>query len=97
MRQVSPRRQSEATARRRVVAEVTARDVRCRAERLVPDVRCAGTMDVHETIQRSLWAAGHLEPSNCILLCRAHHVWIDSHIELAHRLGLLRRSWERDL
>lgn len=95
LRQQSARRAGEAAARRNVVALVRARDVRCQAARRVPELGCAGPLDVHELIQRSLWPKGYLDPDNCLLVCRAHHDWIDAHVAEAHELGLLRHSWER--
>jgi hypothetical protein len=95
MRQVSRKKARERGARARVVAAVHARDRWCQGRDRVPSVACGGPLDVHELIQRSLWPAGYLDESNCLLLCRAHHRWIDSNIALAHEVGLLRRSWER--
>lgn len=96
LRQVSTKRRDEQQQRRQVVAEVIARDRVCTAATLVPDVHCYGPLDVHEMIQRSLWRAGYLDPSNCRAVCRAHHEWIDDHITEAHELGLLKHSWDRD-
>lgn len=92
MRPVSRRRARQARTRAEVVRIVRERDRTCRARWIVPEVACRGEGDVHELVQRSLWPAGYLEPANCILLCRAHHDWIDDHIDEAHDLDLLRRS-----
>lgn len=95
LRQQSKRKRAEAGARRRLVARVTERDRSCRAALLVAEIACNGPLDVHELIQRSLWAAGYLVDENCLLVCRAHHTWIDDNIARAHELGLLKHSWER--
>ncbi len=94
--QESAKHRSERDERAVVVAQVRSRDRTCRAAHLVSERPCGGPLDVHETIQRSLWAAGYLDPTNCVLVCRQHHEWIDAHVERAHTLGLLRHSWERD-
>lgn len=52
-------------------------------------------LDVHEIIPRSAWPDGELVESNCVLICRRHHIWIDQHPELAHEIGLHGFSWER--
>lgn len=85
---------AERTARERCVEEVWRRDRTCQAERLVPDVACSGPRDVHEMVQRSLRRDAATDPANCLLLCRAHHRWIDGNIAAAHDRGLLRHSWE---
>jgi len=56
---------------------------------------CAGPLDVHEVIPRSAWRDGELVESNCVLVCRRHHHWIDDHPSLAHEMGLHGYSWER--
>ncbi len=56
---------------------------------------CAGILDVHEVIPRSAWPGGHLVVSNCRLVCRKHHDWIDAHEITAATLGLHGYSWER--
>lgn len=60
-----------------------------------PPRACGGKLDVHEVIPRSAWAAGQYEESNCLLVCRRHHDWIDDNPEMAHVLGLHGFSWER--
>lgn len=97
MKQVSDKRRSQADERAAVVALVRARDRSCRGATLMPDRPCGGPLDVHERIQRSLWAAGYLDPDNCVLLCRNHHVYAHENVEEAHRVGLLRHGWERPL
>lgn len=79
-----------------VIAEVTRRDGgRCQARVLVPSVRCGGQHDVHELIPRSAWPGGHLIAENCILICRAHHRWVDGNPDAAHAVGLHSYSWAR--
>lgn len=59
---------------------------------------CGGPLDKHETIPRSLWPDGCLDPTNCATLCRAHHDWIESTTwtrEWARGRGLLRGSADR--
>lgn len=60
-----------------------------------PPRTCGGPLDVHEVIPRSAWAAGQYEASNCLLICRRHHDWIDDNPDVAHTLGLHGFSWER--
>jgi 5-methylcytosine-specific restriction endonuclease McrA len=90
----SAKRRSEASTRDAVRREVHERDRRCVAELLVPDVRCAGPLDVDEVIPRSAYPGGHLDPANCQLLCRAHHDWKHAHPADAAALGLRRWSWD---
>lgn len=95
--QMSARRLSQRERRSEVVAEVTTRDRVCQAgavHALVPGVCCGGPLDVHERIPRSAWPNGFLEPSNCLLVCRNAHGWIDGHPHGAHALGLHGWSWE---
>lgn len=60
-----------------------------------PPRACGGRLDVHEIIPRSAWPDGELVESNCLLVCRRHHDWIDDNPEPAHLLGLHGFSWER--
>lgn len=60
-----------------------------------PYFKCWSILDVHEIIPRSTWPDGELVESNCVLICRRHHIWIDQHPELAHEIGLHGFSWER--
>lgn len=66
---------------------------RCRGAPVVPEVACWGRPEVHEKVQRSL-GGSDIDPANCILLCSAHHRWIDSNIQSAVDRGLLDRSWD---
>lgn len=87
----SAKRKREAPERRRVREEVLARDGSCQARGLLPG-RCwhpyGLPLDVHEVISRGLWAAGYLDPGNCLAVCRAHHDWITDHRREAEALGL---------
>jgi hypothetical protein len=86
---------NHAKLRRQVVTAVRARDLsRCTAAPRVPEVLCQGPLDVHERIPRSAWPGGDLVIDNCILVCRAHHDWIDDNPKLAHDLHLHGYSWE---
>lgn len=91
----SERHLSNRDLRNRLREQVYARDQnRCRADRLVPSVRCGGELDVHEVIPRSAWKAGYLVLWNCLTICRQHHDWIGAEPTEAHRLGLHGYSWE---
>jgi len=91
----SAKRVAQAEERRRVVEFVHQRDHSCRAADIVPEVACAGPLDVDEVISRASWAAGYLDPTNCQLLCRAHHRWKHEHPAAAVVRGLSRWSWHR--
>lgn len=91
----SPRRHAERPARTSVIEAVRERDGwRCRAEGLVPSVRCRGRLDTHEVIPRSAYPGAHLDERDCILVCRAHHEWIGTHKKAAARLALHGYSWQ---
>lgn len=89
----SKKREAEAAQRRVVVEIVQRRDKVCQAITIVPEVKCWGPLDVDEIIARSQWSAGYLDPTNCQLLCRAHHDWKHEHPEEARALGLSRSLW----
>ena len=94
LRAFSKRRASQRAERSRVVAAVHERDAEtCQAHRV--DHRCAGPLDVHEVIPRSVWALGYLDVDNCVLVCRVAHQWIDGHPDDARLLGLHGKSWDR--
>ena len=108
MRPISEKRAGEQPARREVVRQALERDgYRCQfwehCDRAgvwtpfgpVPPLPCSATLDVHEVIPRSVWAKGHLELSNTVTLCRAHHDWVGDHPAAAHKLGLHGFSHER--
>jgi hypothetical protein len=95
LRPRSKKREAEAAERRRVVAEVGARDRwTCQAKNVVPEVPCIGPLDVHEIIPRSAWRAGYLVVDNCLIVCRSHHDWIGDNPDEAHARGLHGYSWE---
>ena len=96
LRAKSVKRADEADEREAVRALVMARDGGvCRGRRLVPEVACSGPLDVDEVVLRSGRPGGHLDPENCILLCRfGHHRWKHDNPDAAHALGLRRWSWE---
>lgn len=56
---------------------------------------CAGQLDVHEVLTRAR-GGNYLDPDECVLVCRHHHDWIDTHQMEAHALGMLRHSWDQD-
>lgn len=103
---MSKKRRAQLVERRAVCAQVRDRDRGCRfhhhIDRWPSDLPlpafplgCTGPLDCHEIIPRSAWAAGWLEPSNIVLVCRLHHDWIGEHPDAAHLLGLHGYSYER--
>lgn len=70
--------------------QVLSRDRGCRAERLVPEIRCFGPIDPHHVLRRSQGGPDTVE--NLISVCRAHHDWIHTHPARSYSFGLLRRS-----
>lgn len=92
----SARKRAKRALRAACCAEVERRaGGRCQAIAVVPDVTCGGGHTAHETIQRSLWPDGDLDPDNCVWLCHTHHMWVHDNVTRSHELGLLRHSWER--
>lgn len=73
-----------------VYENVVRRDVGCRARDVVDDVTCWGRLDPHHLLRRS--QGGSDDPSNLLLLCRAHHRWVHDHPAQARALGLLRSA-----
>ena len=109
LRNMSPKRRSQLAERKQVREHVLERDGGCvfweRAydstgwlpgDLVGAPTRCTETLDVHEVIPRSAWAAGWLSIGNCVTLCRTHHEWVTEHPAEAHRLGLHGFSWERE-
>jgi 5-methylcytosine-specific restriction endonuclease McrA len=108
---MSPKRRNQLAERKQVREQVLERDggcvfwdrAWCSAGWLPGDLvgaptRCTDTLEVHEVIPRSAWAAGWLVPDNCVTLCggpNGHHAWVTDHPAEAHRLGLHGFSWER--
>jgi hypothetical protein len=87
-------RRREAAERRRVVEQVRARDRVCQAADVWPEVACAGPLDCHEVIPRSVWPKGYLDPANVRLVCRVHHDLIGDQPKRAAAAGLHGFSWE---
>lgn len=94
IKQRSIKAEASQLERDQVMIRVRKRDRTCQA-RGVPHI-CGKQLDVHEIIPRSAWPGGYLVDSNCVLVCRAAHHWIDDHPYEAHDLGLHGYSWERD-
>ena len=106
---ISKKRRAALPARSAVIREVHERDQHCQfiaalwnpeagweeGDLVGVPTRCGGPLDVHEIIPRSAWSAGWLEPSNCLLLCRAHHRWTTENPRVANLLGLSKSSWVR--
>ena len=55
---------------------------------------CYGPIHGHEILTRGR-GGSITDPANIVLLCDRHNEWASSHPEDAHRLGLVRHSWER--
>ena len=94
---------SKAYTRAKVCKIVRARDVHCvwhwhyatvspQPAVTLEEATCGGRLDVHEICPRTVWPDGDLDPTNCALLCRRHHHWLDAHRDIAVRMGLYRRS-----
>lgn len=104
---MSPQRVIDMRARRVVVDEIKRRDGdRCYAGAVIAQrvnvavmrswpLTCAGPLDPHEIIPRSVWKAGWLVASNVRMVCRRHHEWIGDHELEAATLGLHGYSWQR--
>ena len=107
LRQVSSKALARRSERADIRFEVHGRDRVCQFPNYVsvaymnsfsplpPSFECGGRLDVHEIIPRSAWAEGQYDLDNCVLVCRAHHQWIDNNPALAHDIGLHKFSWER--
>lgn len=69
---------------------------RCQAERLWPEIACAGIVEPHHLVPRGAWTAGLAVLANLKCLCSAHHYAVH-HIspKRARELGLLLSSWQR--
>jgi 5-methylcytosine-specific restriction endonuclease McrA len=59
----------------------------CQAKFLVNSITCSGTLDIDEVIPRGR-GGNYLDPTNCQVLCRAHHRWKHDNPAEAERLGL---------
>jgi hypothetical protein len=76
---------AERTEVRRIVMQ---RDMGlCRARFLVGSITCSGPLDIDEVIPRGR-GGNYLDPTNCQVLCRAHHRWKHDNPAEAERLGL---------
>jgi 5-methylcytosine-specific restriction endonuclease McrA len=53
----------------------------------------AYSQDVHELKSRAR-GGSITDPSNCVAVCRACHVWITEHPKEAAQQGWLKYSWE---
>lgn len=73
-----------------IYAEVVLRDKGCVAQRIVPEVKCAGRLDPHHVLMRS--QGGQDTAENLKTLCRAHHDWVHAHPAASYDLDLLRRG-----
>lgn len=96
---MSAKRRADLPERAAVRAVIHDRDRWCRFfDYVTPEavpIAHGGPLDVHEKCERSSWAKGWLEPSNCVLLCRVHHQWVDAERDAAEACGLLIKSWNR--
>lgn len=59
----------------------------CQARFLVGSITCSGPLDIDEVIPRGR-GGNYLDPTNCQVLCRAHHRWKHDNPAEAERLGL---------
>lgn len=76
--------------RRDLVAELLAAFPVCQAR-----VVCQGarSSEVHEVKTRAR-GGSILDRENCLALCHACHSWVTTNPIQAHRLGLMKQSWE---
>jgi len=102
---VGRRAKAKASIRAKTVDFVRRRDVRCqfvywvmqakldrRINQLEEPLSCSPELDVHELVARSKLRDAELYPDNCVLLCRAHHDWLDRHRDQAQAIGLYQRE-----
>jgi NADPH-dependent ferric siderophore reductase len=96
LRRVSEKRAARGQERDRAVQRAYLRDRwTCQAARFVPDIVCVDKLDPHERIPRSAWADGIYDVDNILIVCRAHHRWIDLNPTDAHTFGLHGYAYER--
>jgi hypothetical protein len=95
LRPVSDKRLAE-REQRDDVRETTLRRAmfRCQAPGAF-GIRCSGVPDVHELQGRGVRPGGHLDPANCVALCRRHHDHVTTHPQDARIAGLRYESWEQ--
>lgn len=85
---ISEKTKNEMPERKEVRRIVLARDMGlCRAKFLVVSTQCSGPLDIDEVIPRGR-GGNYLDPTNCQVLCRAHHRWKHDNPAEAERLGL---------
>ncbi len=92
LKAMSQKRRMLLAERRKVRAVVLERDGGCVAAPLVPDVACAGPLDVHEPGGGAYRVSSWLDPDRCLTLCRAHHDNAHANPAWAYELGLLVRG-----
>ena len=91
---MSRKRRSQMAERRRVVADVVARDGGCILREVFPDAldgECGGPVDGHEVLPKGR-GGDWLDRDNVIALCRAHHGYVHAHPAWAETVGLLKPS-----
>lgn len=85
---MSRKRRDELEQRAQVREEVLARDDHtCQAKYLLVHIPCWGPLDVDEIIGRGR-GGDWLDPENCQVLCRVHHMWKHENPLEALALGL---------
>lgn len=87
----SSKRKKAMSARKKMLAEFYTGI--CEGAKRVPDVRCGGPLDPHEPLTRAR-GGSITEPENLMWICRNHHDWAHAHPLQAHKVGLLRHSWD---
>lgn len=92
LRPRSEKRRKTMAERRKMLSKL--RSDLCAASKLVPYVKCSGSLDPHEPLTRAR-GGSITDPSNLIWLCRSHHDFVHDYPHYAHELGLLKHSWER--
>ena len=90
---ISAKRRSLLARRSEVREIVLDRDGGCVGATRLPDIVCAGPVDVHEIVRRSQNANAWLEPDLCVAICRAHHDAVHAHPAQAREAGLLRSPY----
>lgn len=99
IRPVSSKRHAENRERRKVMAEMFGprESWKCSVSGTMLVVGlmgpCYGPVNGHEILTRGR-GGSITDPSNIILLCDRHNEWASSHPDDAHRLGLVKHSWE---
>lgn len=68
----------------------------CCVAKFVPG-QCAGFVEVHEVIDRSVRPGVHLDSSLGISVCHFHHVWISADATRARDVGLSFFSYEVEM